>query len=204
MSVSSERMMKLMAYADGELDGAEKAEVEKLVESDEEAARIVNAMLGLGDFVREGNEAKVAPIVAKVNLTDAIMKKVETAEMEPAKSEAKSNVSSLDAARAKRRNVGVGVVAALALAASIFFVARDKQEEKPMASKPVPAQTQTAAPPQQMASVEAPSVNASTSAGVEVDAVQNPGHSVSVFYLPSANELSTSVTVWVDETGEKK
>src|SRR5687767_1588703 len=113
MSVSPDRMMKLMAYADGELEGAEKAEVEKLVESDEEAAQIVNAMLGLGDFVREGNDAKVAPIVAKVNLTDAIMKKVESAEMEPAK--ATSNVSSLDAARAKRRNVGVGIVAALAL-----------------------------------------------------------------------------------------
>jgi len=51
-------MMKLMAYADGELEGAERAEIEKLVESDEEAARIVNAMLGIGDFVRLGNEAK--------------------------------------------------------------------------------------------------------------------------------------------------
>ena len=200
MSVSPDRMMKLMAYADGELEGSEKAEVEKLVETNEEAARIVNAMLGLGDFVREGNEAKVAPIVAKVNLTDAIMKKVESAEIEPAK--ATSNVSSLDAARAKRRNVGLGVVAALALAASIFFVARDKQEEKPMASKPAPVQTQSA--PQQMASVELPSVNASTAAGVEVQAFESPGHSVSVFYLPTANELSTSVTVWVDESGEKK
>jgi anti-sigma factor RsiW len=192
--MSSERMMKLMAYADGELDDAEKAEVEKLVETDEEAARIVNAMLGLGDYVREGHEASAAKkTIAKVDLTDAIMKKVEQEKPD-------TNVRSLDAARAKRRNVGVGVVAALALAASIFFVARDKQEEKPMAAKPVPVQTA----PQQMASVDVPSVNASTSAGVEVDAVQSPGHSVSVFYLPSANELSTSVTVWVDETGEKK
>ena len=194
MSVSPDRMMKLMAYADGELDDAEKAEVEKLVETNEEAARIVNAMLGLGDYVREGHESKNAKVVAKVDLTDAIMKKVEA---EPA-----SNVRSLDAARAKRRNVGVGVVAALALAASIFFVARDKQDEKPMASKPVPVQTQSA--PQQMASGELPAVNASTAAGVEVQAFESPGHSVSVFYLPSANELSTSVTVWVDETGEKK
>jgi anti-sigma factor RsiW len=194
MSMSSERMMKLMAYADGELEAAEKAEVEKLVEADEEAARIVNAMLGLGDYVREGHQVKTAKVIAKVDLTDAIMKKVEA---EPA-----SNVRSLDAARAKRRNVGVGVVAALALAASVFFVARDKDAEKPMAGKPVPVQT--SAPPQQMASNELPSMNASTSAGVEVDAVQSPGHSVSVFYLPTANELSTSVTVWVDETGEKK
>jgi anti-sigma factor RsiW len=199
MSMSSERMMKLMAYADGELEGAEKAEIEKLVDSDEEAARIVNAMLGLGDFVRVGHEDKVAPVVAKVNLTDAIMKAVEKAEIEPAN--AKTNVTSLDAARAKKRNVGVGVVAALALAASIFFVMQNKPDEKPMASKPVTTQTPA---PQQMASVEAPSMNATTSAGVEVQAFESPGHSVSVFYLPTANELSTSVTVWVDETGEKK
>lgn len=206
MSVSSERMMKLMAYADGELEGAEREEIEKLVDSDEEAARIVNAMLGLGDFVRVGNEQKVAPIVAKVDLTDAIMKSVEKAEIEPAETKTKAtNVKSLDAARAKKRNVGVGVVAALALAASIFFVMQNKQDEKPMASKPVPVQTQTGPAPQQMASVEAPSVNGTTSAGVEVQAFESPGHSVSVFYLPTANELSTSVTVWVDETtGEKK
>lgn len=203
MSMSSERMMKLMAYADGELEGADKAEIEKLVASDEEAARVVDAMLGLGDFVREGHDAKVAPVIAKVDLTDSIMKAVEKAEIEPAK----SNVTSLDAARAKKRNVGVGVVAALALAASIFFVMQNKPDEKPMAAKPKPVPTQTqaqTASPQQMASNDVPSMNASSGAGVEVEAVESPGHSVSVFYLPTANELSTSVTVWVDETGEKK
>jgi anti-sigma factor RsiW len=209
MSMSSERMMKLMAYADGELEGAERDEVEKLVASNEEAARIVDAMLGLGDFVREGHEDKLAPVIAKVNLTGAIMKSVEKAEIEPARPvKAAGHVSSLDAARAKKRNVGVGIVAALALAASVFVMMRDKTDEKPMAAKPVPTQTQrspaTSPVPQQMASVEAPSMNASTSAGVEVQAFESPGHSVSVFYLPTANELSTSVTVWVDETGEKK
>ena len=207
MSMSSERMMKLMAYADGELEGADKAEVEKLVASDDEAARVVNAMLGLGDFVREGHDTKLAPAIAKVDLTDAIMKAVEKAEIEPAKADTKkpaTNVSSLDAARAKKRNVGVGVVAALALAASVFFVMQNKPEEKPMAAKPKPVPTQASPAPQQMASIELPSVNATTAAGVEVEAVESPGHSVSVFYLPTANELSTSVTVWVDETGEKK
>lgn len=208
MSVSSERMMKLMAYADGELEGADKAEIEKLVASDEEAARVVNAMLGLGDFVREGHEAKVAPVVGRragIDLTDSIMKAVEKAEIEPGEKKA-TNVTSLDAARAKKRNVGVGVVAALALAAAVFFVMQNKQDEKPMAAKPKPTPAvQTTAPaPQQMASNDVPSVNASTAAGVEVQAFESPGHSVSVFYLPTANELSTSVTVWVDETGEKK
>lgn len=194
-SSNTERMMKLMAYADGELEGAERAEVEKLIASDKDAARIVAQMGGLGDFVRLGHEDKVAPIVAKVNLTDAIMKAVENETMEPAKPKAAGNVTSLDAARAKRRNVGVAVAAALALAASIFVMTRDKQDEKPIAVKPTPTQTA----PSTLANV-----NASASAGVEVEAVESPGHSVSVFYLPTANELSTSVTVWVDETGENK
>ena len=43
----------------------------------------------------------------------------------------------------------------------------------------------------------------SSGAGVDVSTVNSPGNSVSVFYLPTANELSTSVVVWVDETGEK-
>lgn len=206
MSLSSERMMQLMAYADGELEGADKAEIEKLVESNEEAARVVNAMLGLGDYVREGHDASDAKkTIAKVDLTDAIMKKVEGAEIEPAK-KTDTNVRSLDA-RAKKRNMGVGIVAALALAASIFAVMQNKPDEKPMASKPstpVGVTTQTAPAPQQMASNELPAVNGTTSAGVEVQAFESPGHSVSVFYLPTANELSTSVTVWVDETGEKK
>ena len=201
MSLSSERMMQLMAYADGELEGADKAEIEKLVASNEEAARVVDAMLGLGDYVREGHDASDAKkTIAKVNLTDAIMKKVEGAEIEPAK-KTDTNLRSLDAARAKKRNVGVGIVAALALAASIFAVMQNKPEEKPMASNPVPVQTVA---PQQMASNELPAVNGTTSAGVEVQAFESPGHSVSVFYLPTANELSTSVTVWVDETGDKK
>ena len=34
-------------------------------------------------------------------------------------------------------------------------------------------------------------------------AIESAGKSVSVFYLPTSNELSTSVVVWVDETGEK-
>lgn len=178
--LSSERMMKLMAYADGELEGKERLEIEKLLASDAEAKRVVEQMGTLGDFVRLGHEPK------DVDLTDAIMKKVDA--------EPNAKVASLDAARAKKnRNVGVAVVAALALAASVFVMTRPK-EEVPIAKGPTPVET--VAPTN--------NVNASASPGVEVEAVESPGHSVSVFYLPSANELSTSVVVWVDETGEKK
>ena len=39
---------------------------------------------------------------------------------------------------------------------------------------------------------------------VEVETVESPGQSVKVFYGPAANELTTSVVIWVDDTGEKK
>jgi hypothetical protein len=81
--------------------------------------------------------------------------------------------------------IGAGIVAAIALAASIFVFAQHHGEETPMAVAPTPA-VQPA--------------NAVPGTGV---AIESAGKSVSVFYLPTANELSTSVVVWVDETGEK-
>jgi anti-sigma factor RsiW len=188
-SYDLEQMQRLMAYADGELEGAERLEVEKLLESDPEAARIVAQMGSLGDFVRLGHEDAVAPKLAKVDLTDAIMEAVAKEKIEGTPAVA-AGVTSLAAARARRRTIGTGVVAALALAASVFVMTRQKTEA-PIAKAPV---------------VETPAsngMNALASAGVEVEAVESPGHSVSVFYLPSANELSTSVVVWVDETSEK-
>lgn len=190
MSASSERLMKLMAYADGELEGEELAEVEKLLASDADAASTVAQMGALGDFVRLEHERAVAPRVANVDLTDAIMKACEKEEIAP-HTPVRGTVTSLSEARARRRKIGGAIVAALAVAASVFALTRQK-EEAPLAQAPVaPA-----------ASPSAVAV-ASNGPGVEVEAVESAGHSVSVFYLPSANELSTSVVVWVDETGDK-
>jgi hypothetical protein len=132
-----------------------------------------------------------------------------------------SNVSSLSSHRERAREkraeradhvsgkgsslkIGAGIVAALALAASIFLVAQHRADETPMAKGPSapavqPGQANQADP----ASTERSSVATNSPGGVDVSTVNSPGNSVSVFYLPSANELSTSVVVWVDETGEK-
>jgi len=178
---ASERMMKLMAYIDGELEGAERAEIEKLLETDAEAMKIVNQMASLGEVVKA-----IQPKAPDIDLTDAIMAKVENEKIDapPAK------VVSISAAK-KRRNVGVAVVAALALAASVVVMTRQK-DEAPLARAP------------QNPPAETNQVNQSSGPGVEVEAVESPGHSVSVFYLPTTNEMSTSVVVWVDETGDKK
>jgi anti-sigma factor RsiW len=178
-------MMKLMAYADGELEGADRAEVESLLASDKDAAAFIEQVAGLGDFVKVGHDDAHAKAIAAFDVTDAVMAKVE-AEEKPAR-----KVASLADARAKKASqtrIVAGVVAVMALAASVFLLARP--DETPMGQgKPVAQVTDKPA--------------SSDGPGVEVSANESPGQSVSVFYVPSGNELSTSVVVWVDETGEK-
>jgi negative regulator of sigma E activity len=199
-------MMKLMAYADGELEGKELAEAKKLLASDGDAARFVEQIAGLGAIVERGHEESAGQKIASFDVVDAVMAAVEK-EPKP------SNVVSLASARGKRGKsnsekkdigglkIGAGIVAALALAASVFLYARP--QETPM-SQTSPAANPTQAPSSPSA-VAANGAENPSGPGVSVSAVESPGHSVSVFYLPSANELSTSVVVWVDETsGDKK
>jgi anti-sigma factor RsiW len=199
MSLSSENMLKLMAYADGELEGDERTEAEKLLATDPDSVRFVEQLGGLGDLVELGYAAKSGKAVAKFDIADQVMSLAKPA-----------TVTSLAAAREKKAEkskkegggakVGVAVVAILALAASVFLVTQHRSDETPMAKAPAARDTAAqAAPATTVASTVAPN----NGPGVEVSTVNSPGNSVSVFYLPTANELSTSVVVWVDETGEK-
>ena len=184
MSLSSENMMKLMAYADGELEGAERTEAEMLLAGNVDAVSFIEQVAGLGELVELGHEARLGKTIASFDVADAVM--AMAVKEKPA---ALPGISSLAAAREKKKGnglmIGAGIAAALALAASVFVFAQHHGEETPMAQEP-PAQPAT------------PSGVPGT--GV---AVESAGRSVSVFYLPTANELSTSVVVWVDETGEK-
>jgi anti-sigma factor RsiW len=198
MSATSERMLKLMAYADGELDGAELAEVEGWIASDASAVRFANDLANLGDLVNVGHAASSdGKATLELDLADAIMAKIETTSSRGAAPEPEArpaSIVSLSAARDRRQKklkvAGASVFAALALAASVFVMTRAK-EEQPMARAP-------SAPVQPAANANA------TGPGVDVDVAETPGHSVSVVYLPSENTLTTSVVVWVDETGDKK
>ena len=188
-TLSSERMLKLMAYADGELEGADLKEVEGWLASDIDAVRFTNEMAGLGDLVKIGHEpTSAAKAVASFDIADAVMAAVKE---EKPSSTSKAPVVPLDAARVRRqKNLKVGgmVAAALALAASVFVMARNK-EEQPMARAPIPAVQ--------------PAPGASAEPGVDVDLVETAGDSVRVFYLSSESSPTTSVVVWVDESGGK-
>lgn len=218
MSLSSETMMKLMAYVDGELAGPERAAAEKLLATDEDALRFVEQLAGLGEIVHEGHAARAGERIAAFDVADVVIASVKDVKRDPKvptgeegapKRMSIAPVVALDVARAQRQQrmkIGAGVVAVIAFAAAVFVYARPS--ETPMASGPTapPVQASATNPSpaantaEQTASNDTPSSNGP---GVEVSAVESPGHSVSVFYLPTANELSTSVVVWVDETGEK-
>jgi anti-sigma factor RsiW len=192
VSLSSDSMLKLMAYCDGELEGAERTEAEMLLASNVDAVAFIEQIAGLGELVERGHEARSGKAVASFDVADAVMALVKE---EDKKDVTPSVVTSLAVARAREKKaawssalkIGGGIAAALALAASIFFFVQHRAEETPMAVSPTPTAAQ-------------PGPNGAPGTGV---AVESAGKSVSVFYLPTVNELSTSVVVWVDETGEK-
>lgn len=195
--LSSSRMLKLMAYVDGEIDGEERAEVERWLASDERAARFADELSGLGELVTEAYaESDVARSVATFDVADAVLSAVtkESSAAAGADDVAKTAplVRHLDvarAARARNAKIGATLAAALALAASVFVMTRNGAKEQPMARSP--------------SSVAQPASYASAEPGVDVDLVETAGDSVRVFYLASENSPTTSVVVWVDESGGK-
>ena len=204
--MTPELATKLMAYADGELEGAELEEIDAVLARDPDAAQLVSELGELGALVREGHAARDGEAIAAFSIADDVISAV--ADIEPdAPSRRVSIVTSLDAARAKRAQrlrVGAGVVGVLALAAAVFLVARPKGEE-PLAQRPVAPSPSAPSPSAPSPGTPSPSAVLASDMGpaVQVEAVESAGQSVSVFYFPSESELSTSVVVWVDETGEK-
>jgi len=215
VSLTSENMLALMAFADGELEGDELAKAEALLATEPDAARFVEQIGGLGALVQLGHEDRSAKAIAAFNIADAVMTLTCADTATPAA--AAGSVTSLAAAREKRAvrekpaagtnargallKIGGGIAAAMALAASVFLFARQRTEETPMAKGVTPPSVPAA---QKAGAAGEPARTATaTGTGVEVSTVNSPNNSVSVFYLPSVNELSTSVVVWVEETGEK-
>ena len=76
--LSSETMMKLMAYADGELDDADKGDVEALLAKSSEAKQFVAQITGLGGIVSVLHEGQ-KDAIASFDIADAVMAKVEEA-----------------------------------------------------------------------------------------------------------------------------
>jgi anti-sigma factor RsiW len=186
----SERAMKLMAYADGELESAERAEVEAWLAEDAEAVLFANDLAELGDLLKIGHKTP------DFDVADDVMAKIAKGNSDTEIPVEKPNVVPLKrpvAAPAQRKRSTVGwILGGLALAASIFLVARHKDDEAPLA--------QTTSPLVQPGQAVAAAASAGT-----VD-VENPGRSVSVIYVPDEKSAVPNVTtvVWVDESAGGK
>jgi anti-sigma factor RsiW len=186
MSLTAERMMTLMAYVDGELEAGDRVAAEAMIASDVDAARFVADLRTQASFVREGHDDRFAAKIAAFDVAEDVIARLDAPSRAP--------VVSIGAARSARDKrtarvtVFAGITAALAAAAALALIARGPAEAPLAKGDPTraPANEGPASP-----------------ASVEVETVQAAGQSVSVFYLPGASELTTSVVVWVDETGEK-
>ncbi|HEY1958374.1 MAG TPA: hypothetical protein VGH28_22310 [Polyangiaceae bacterium] len=175
MSLTQEQMLDVMALADGELEGDDRARAEKLVESDAEAKELLASLHAIGDGVRGAVDYE------GIDVRDAVMAKLTPNEFDKARIKR--------TARTRMIVVGASLVA---LAAAVLFYVRTVRE-------PVTSQNGPRAP----SSAEV--LASMSSAGVQVDVVDTPTQVSVFYVpaeraSPSAKEPPPSVVVWVDDS----
>jgi anti-sigma factor RsiW len=194
VSLPHQTILQLMSLADGELRGDEKAQVERLVEENDEAREIVEAMrrAEVGAWLGEAMTSRAGAAGAD-GIADAVMAKVGAAPVVA--------FSSGRARRASRWRASVTAAAAtLALAAGVAAYMRSgasrTDDRATVASAVVPPESQLTAVAQQ----------ARAMGGVEVNEIDAPSHGVSVFEIPAAAAAAvaspsraSSVVVWVED-----
>ena len=200
MSLSREKMMKVMSYVDGELEGEARDQVEALIEMDDEASQLVLELRTLGDCVRvvhgdrklEKNPDEIA---------NDVMRELE------------KRVAPIGSLAERRRNAAITAVitGAMAIAAGWFLLVKTGDHSDVSAqANPTQAVTVTPPPPTQTTATPTPdqlAAQAPAAEGVDVESVESPSHEVSVFYVPamaSASSNASSVVVWIQEGEAKK
>lgn len=221
MSLSPDKMMLLMALADGELEGDEHAEAETLVATNEEARRVVEALRGpaaeaLADWVAT-SQLELADLAGAAGAAGA--ESIAGTVMQRIADDAKrgANVSSLDAARRSRvardarLKVSAFVVAVATLAAGVFFYVGSEHAgplappSAPVASAPTPPAPVTVPMPSPSALANADPSQAPDvpSPGPEVTIESSTSHDVTVFHVPAsigaAVNTPGSVIVWIGD-----
>jgi len=214
MSLSHETVLELMSLADGELEGDDKARVEKLVASSDEARQMLEAMrrAEVGAWLSESMDQRAARGGAD-GIAGAVMSAVDggrsfglqqAPRAAPNGSARDGGVVSIAGRRARTSSrvqmaLSAGA-AALALAAAVALYVRAGGDRTanhaPVASVGVPPVD--IVPPQ-----------AEPPGGVEVNEIDAPSRGVSVFEIPvgaaaamakPANLANaSSVVVWVDD-----
>jgi hypothetical protein len=218
MSLSHDTVLELMSLADGELEGDDKARVERLVASSDEARRVLESMqqAEVGAWLSESQHARAGKAGAD-GIADAVMAAVSGSaqgrSVAPRAPRATSSASlqsggvvSIAAVRGRKSSrvqfAVSAAVAGLALAAAVALYVRaggDRTtDHAPVASVGVPP-VDFQVPSASVAQVE-------PAGGVEVNEIDAPSRGVSVFEIPVgaaaavANSTgASSVVVWVDD-----
>jgi anti-sigma factor RsiW len=186
VSLSRETMMELMAFADGELEGEDRARVERLVGENSEARSVVDAIRSpaIGEWL-EGEMAERA--AAADGIAGAVMAKL------PARAPS----------RGRSPAVVLSIGGALALAAGIALILRSKgastETQVPVASVETPS----------VDVQPSPALAQRPTQGVEVDEVDSPSRGISVFEIPVAGAAAanangpSSVVIMIEDEGKK-
>jgi hypothetical protein len=185
MSLSRETMIDLMALADGELEGADRERVERIVAENVEAQRVVDAMRSpaIGSWL-EGEMAERT--AAAEGIAGAVMARLP--------------------ARRRSPVVVISIGAALALAAGVALILRSQgaatPTHEPVASVETPS-VDVQPPPAAVMAQQRPTQ------GVEVDEVDSPSRGISVFEIPVAGAAAanakgpSSVVIMIEDEGKK-
>ena len=213
MSLSHETLLELMAYADGELEGGDRARVEALLGQSAEARQVVAGISGaesaaVGHWLRNSQEQK-ATAAGIDALANSVMAQV-------------GGVVRSNAARTRRRaiaKIGGGIAAALAMAASVILLLGHRPPVGAAGHEPLARQTESARPssdpatnapgadPALSTNDETASETAPAAAGLppEVNVESTTSHDVSVFVIPAVAGAAAnvggaaSVIVWISD-----
>ena len=207
MSLSQETMLELIALADGELEGADRARVEKLLAESEDARRVVESLRSphLGTWLNEivGQSAAAADGIA-----DTVMARIERGQLD----EGPAVVRLADMRRARS-------LADRGWSSRRWVLLWPSRPGSPLVMRPGksgdgsarvananPSSLQTA--PTALAPSAFAVQGARPSQGVEVDEIDSPASSISVFEIPvesaKAAAKPSSVVIWIeDDQGAK-
>jgi anti-sigma factor RsiW len=111
-ALSKKQMLDVMAYADGELSGADADRVAALIEENPDARELVRSLGALGDFVRETEGSR------SIDVIDQVMGRIGPSDIERARLK-----------RAARMRTGAVIVTLTALAAGVLLWQRSRTDD---------------------------------------------------------------------------
>lgn len=231
MSLSEDKLMQLMAYADGELRPEEAAQVEAWLAESEEARRVVASFAPLGDFVR--TTVAAGQVREPCDVADAVMARIDALPKAEESSVSTGRASVVPLPFWKNARV-MAAAGAVAMAAGMFLwlqprgamrgesamISRETARSQSLIPSQDPSQASAAAPAMEARGVTSEEARVAASAlaassddddnddvSVKVHAVEAISN-VSLFYTPAVTteiEGASSVVFWLsddDSSGE--